>query len=220
MNKVLTSVCGGAALAALLTGCDPQLAQVQSGSQAELWCKQLKANYRSFEAPRNPAPAVYNANTAAAAQSKQTNSAPVQLIDDPEKAVDRAADGENVTPVPAKDENAVKKEEKAADKAAAPAADAKETAAPQEKKEEKAADKAAAETQKPAADTKEAAGAPQESENTGKLYVVKAGDTLGGIAQKFYGKASMEDVIFRANSKKLKNRNSLSIGMSLVIPEL
>ena len=188
MNKVLTSVCGGAALAALLTGCDPQLAQIQSGSQEELWYKQLKENYRSFEAPRNPAPAVYNANTAAAAQSKQTNSAPVQLVDDPEKAVDRAADGENVTPVPAKEENAVKKEEKAADKAAA--------------------------------DTKEAAAAPQESENTGKLYVVKAGDTLGGIAQKFYGKASMEDVIFRANSKKLKNRNSLSIGMSLVIPEL
>ena len=200
MNKVLTSVCGGAALAALLTGCDPQLAQIQSGTQEEQWYRQLKENYRYFEAPRNPAPAVYNANTGAAAQSKQNGSAPVQLVDDPEKAVDRAADGENVTTVPAKEEKA--------------AADTKETAGADTK------EKAGADTKEKAADTKETAAVPEESENTGKLYVVKAGDTLGGIAQKFYGKASMEDVIFRANSKKLKNRNSLGIGMSLVIPEL
>ena len=215
MNKVLTSVCGGAALAALLTGCDPQLAQIQSGTQEEQWYRQLKENYRSFEAPRNPAPAVYNANTGAAAQSKQNGSAPVQLVDDPEKAVDRAADGENVTTVPAKEEKAPAdtKETAGADTKEKAGADTKEKATADTKE-------TAADTKEKAADTKETAAVPEESENTGKLYVVKAGDTLGGIAQKFYGKASMEDVIFRANSKKLKNRNSLSIGMSLVIPEL
>ena len=54
----------------------------------------------------------------------------------------------------------------------------------------------------------------------GRFYVVKAGDTLGSIARHFYGKASMEDMIFRANSKLLKNRNTLRIGMRLAIPDL
>ena len=67
----------------------------------------------------------------------------------------------------------------------------------------------------------DAAAAPEkQSAPEGKLYVVQAGDTLSGISQKFYGKASLEDVIFKANSKVLKNRNALSIGMRLVIPEL
>ena len=30
----------------------------------------------------------------------------------------------------------------------------------------------------------------------------------------------MEDVIFKANGKVIKNRNRLSVGMRLVIPEL
>ena len=54
----------------------------------------------------------------------------------------------------------------------------------------------------------------------GKLYTVKAGDSLGAIAKQFYGRASMEDVIFRANTKVLRNRNVLRPGMTLVIPEL
>ena len=53
-----------------------------------------------------------------------------------------------------------------------------------------------------------------------KFHVVKSGDTLGSIARKYYGRASMEDVIFDANTKVIKNRNRLSIGMRLVIPEL
>ena len=215
MNKVLTSVCGGAALVAFLTGCDPQLAQVRSGSQEEEWYRHLKENYRSFEAPQNPAPAVYNGN-AGAANSART--AAVQPVDDPEKAVDRAADGENMSVIPVRDEKKAEKENAPTEKDVKEAPEKAEKAekdapAPQEKKEENAAPAKAD-------SSKEATPLPPESDNTGKLYVVKPGDTLGGIAQKFYGKASMEDVIFRANSKKLKNRNSLSIGMSLVIPEL
>ena len=75
---------------------------------------------------------------------------------------------------------------------------------------------AAPEAVAPVAAAEEPAAAPAAPET----YTVVKGDTLGGIARKFYGKASMEDVIFRANSKKLKNRNALRVGMTLVIPEL
>jgi nucleoid-associated protein YgaU len=200
MNKVLTSVCGGAALLALLTGCDPSLAQVGRGSEEELWYKQLKENYRSFEPPPTPAPAVYSRTAAPAGNG----TAVVPPADDPEKVVDRAANGENVKPVPVDD-----------NKAKTDKADAKNTKAAAgeagKDKAVKADAKAGAEAKAVNADAKNVEG---------RFYVVKAGDTLGSIAKHFYGKASMEDMIFRANSKLLKNRNTLRIGMRLAIPEL
>jgi nucleoid-associated protein YgaU len=207
MKKVLTSVCGGAALVALLAGCDPNLAQVRSGSQEELWYKQLKANYSSFEAPRNPAPAAYNPNWGTAAVKPQ---APARPADDPDKVVDGAAEDKKAEPpVEENAENGKK--------------------APEMKAEPVPADKDAAADKAPAADKdvkdapqekKDASQAVQDEENAGKFHVVKAGDTLGGIAKRYYGRASMEDVIFRANSKILKDRNRLRVGMRLVIPEL
>ena len=189
MKQFLTSVCGGAFLLVLAAGCSPDLAQVQSGSQEDLWYKQLKENYSSFQAPRTPAPAVYNRN-AAPVQNITSSPAP-QPADDPEKAVDRAAAGEEIA--------SVEKEQKAAP------APAPEEKAPEAKADEK----------------KEAAPAPAPGNDVvGKLYTVKAGDSLGAIAKQFYGRASMEDVIFRANSKVLRNRNHLRPGMTLVIPEL
>ena len=200
MNKVLTSVCGGAALLALLAGCDPALAQVGRGSEEELWYKQLKENYRSFEPPPTPAPAVYSRTAAPAGNG----TAVVPPADDPEKVVDRAANGENVKPVPVDD-----------NKAKTDKADGKNTKAAAgeagKDKAVKADAKAGAEAKAVKADAKNVEG---------RFYVVKAGDTLGSIAKHFYGKASMEDMIFRANSKLLKNRNTLRIGMRLAIPEL
>ena len=212
MNKVLTSVCGGAALLALLAGCDPSLAQVGRGSEEELWYKQLKENYRSFEPPPTPAPAVYSRTAAPAGNG----TAVVPPADDPEKAVDRAANGENVKPVPVEDNKADAKTVKADAKTVK--ADAKETKAAGEAGKEKAGAKNGAEAGTAKADVKEAKADTKNIE--GRFYVVKAGDTLGSIAKHFYGKASMEDMIFRANSKLLKNRNTLRIGMRLAIPEL
>lgn len=197
MKKVLASVCGGAVLVVLLAGCDPHLAQIPSGTQEELWYRQLKSNYSSFTPPRNPAPAAYSPN-----YNTRQNS-PGVPADDPEKAVDNAADGGKVTNL--------------------------EDAAPQPQKDEKAEKKTLQEPAVVQADKKDPAvkdapqpngAAAQGSEAEGKIYIVKSGDTLGAIAKKFYGKASLEDVIFRANSKVLKDRNTLSIGMRLVIPEL
>lgn len=192
MKKFLTSVCGGAALLALLAGCDPSMAQRRGGTQEELWYRQLKDNYTSFRPPQYPAPAVTRPVRQAAAPA-----ASVTVPDDAEKAVDRAAAGEEVTPV--KQESA-----KPADAEKGKVSEPKESKAPEAKdaaKEQKA---------DPAANT-------VQSE---KFHVVKSGDTLGSIARKYYGRASMEDVIFDANTKVIKNRNRLSIGMRLVIPEL
>lgn len=197
MKKVLASVCGGAVLVVLLAGCDPHLAQIPSGTQEELWYRQLKSNYSSFTPPRNPAPAAYSPN-----YNTRQNS-PGVPADDPEKAVDNAADGGKVTNL--------------------------EDAAPQSQKDEKAEKKTLQEPAVVQADKKDPAvkdaaksdgAAAQGSDAEGKIYIVKSGDTLGAIAKKFYGKASLDDVIFRANSKVLKDRNTLSIGMRLVIPEL
>ena len=199
MKKVLASVCGGAVLVVLLAGCDPHLAQIPSGTQEELWYRQLKSNYSSFTPPRNPAPAAYSPN-----YNTRQNS-PGVPADDPEKAVDNAADGGKVTnledaaPAPQNNGKADKgKEPGAAPVVAEPEVNSKavKDAPKAEGTEEKAADA------------------------EGKIYIVQSGDTLSGIAKKFYGKGSLEDVIFRANSKVLKDRNTLSIGMRLVIPEL
>ena len=190
MKRILSGILGGTALLALLTGCDPELAQIPAGSQEELWYRQLKGNYSSFEPPQTPAPAAYNRQAAPApAPAAKAQEKPA---DDPESAVDRAASGEKVEPQAA--EAAGQNAEKA--DAGAKAENGK----------------AAAGGEKPAADGE---GAP-----AGKPYIVVSGDTLGGIAKKFYGKSSLDDVIFRANTNVIKDRNKLSPGMRLVIPDL
>ena len=190
MKKILSSVCGGAALLTLLTGCDPDLAQIPAGSQEEFWYQQLKENYSSFTPPRTPAPAAYSRPAAPAPVTREAE----KPVDDPENAVDRAAGGENVNAAAAADAKADSKDAKADAKDAK--ADAK-------------------------ADAKDAkADVKAEEKVAGKPYIVQKDDTLGGIAKRFYGKSSMEDVLFKANSKVIKDRNKLHPGMRLVIPEL
>jgi nucleoid-associated protein YgaU len=65
---------------------------------------------------------------------------------------------------------------------------------------------------RPAAPTAGAAKAPSAS----KTYVVKKGDTLSEIAQKFYGDSSQWKKIQRANN--IKDPKVLRVGQKLVIP--
>ena len=58
-----------------------------------------------------------------------------------------------------------------------------------------------------------------------KKYVVQKGDSLAGIAKKFYGdelgnKLANVENIFKANSKILKSIDKLSVGQELIIPSL
>jgi nucleoid-associated protein YgaU len=195
MKRTLSGVLGGTALLALLTGCDPELAQIPAGSQEELWYRQLKENYSSFTPPQTPAPAAYNRQAAPApAPAAKAQEKPA---DDPESTVDRAANGEKVG-------------QQAAPGEEAPAA----------QNAEKTADGKSAEAEKGKNADGEKAAAGGEDAPAGKPYIVVSGDTLGGIAKKFYGKSSLDDVIFRANTKVIKDRNKLSPGMRLVIPDL
>ncbi len=62
----------------------------------------------------------------------------------------------------------------------------------------------------------EAAQAAMEAQ----FYTVERGDTLGGIAKKFYGKANKYPVIFEANKPMLKDANLIYPGQTLRIPPL
>jgi nucleoid-associated protein YgaU len=53
-----------------------------------------------------------------------------------------------------------------------------------------------------------------------QIYDVKPGDTLGAIAQRFYGKASLYPKIFEANRDILTNPDLIKVGQKLKIPKL
>ncbi len=57
--------------------------------------------------------------------------------------------------------------------------------------------------------------APQQE----RTHVVASGDTLTGIAQKYYGDASKWSKVFEANRDVLPSSNSLQIGQKLKIPD-
>jgi len=52
------------------------------------------------------------------------------------------------------------------------------------------------------------------------IYEVKPGDTLGAIAQRFYGKASLYPKIFEANKDILSNPDLIKVGQKLKIPKI
>ena len=60
--------------------------------------------------------------------------------------------------------------------------------------------------------------APQKTEEE-TTYVVQPGDTLGALAQRFYGKASLYPKIFEANRDILSNPDLIKIGQKLRIPK-
>ena len=49
-------------------------------------------------------------------------------------------------------------------------------------------------------------------------YVVKVGDTLSKLAERFYNSTAKWEKIFEANRENLKNPNYIYVGMKLVIP--
>jgi LysM repeat protein len=51
-----------------------------------------------------------------------------------------------------------------------------------------------------------------------RTYTVASGDTLWGIAKKFYGDGSKYSLIQSANGSKISNPNSIQVGLSITIP--
>ncbi len=60
---------------------------------------------------------------------------------------------------------------------------------------------------------------PEPEEPTERIHEVAAGDTLGKLAQTYYGKASQYMKIFEANRDILDNPDLIKVGQKLRIPE-
>lgn len=202
MNKISIAAAAGAATV-MLAGCNPDLAQVKYGEKEEQWQQVIRDNYSGYEAPRTAPPAIADSvsprllEEERLRQNEQPAGAPAAAAEapspseDPELMVDRAADKPGA------------KTETEAAPAKTEAVPAKSEAAPAK----------AAPAAKTDADKKQTAVAGDE-------YIVRSGDTLGKIAQKFYGDARRSDVIVKANPALAGNPDVLRIGMKLVIPKI
>jgi nucleoid-associated protein YgaU len=62
------------------------------------------------------------------------------------------------------------------------------------------------------------AGPTADAHQAGTTYVVRHGDTLSGISEKYYGTQANWKLILDANASVLKTPKSLRPGMKLVIP--
>ncbi len=71
----------------------------------------------------------------------------------------------------------------------------------------------------PPAPAPAAAPAPAPTPAAERIHEVRPGDTLGAIAQHYYGKASMYMKIFEANRDQLNNPDLIKVGQKLRIPE-
>ena len=59
---------------------------------------------------------------------------------------------------------------------------------------------------------------PEEPEEKAEFYEIVSGDTLGGIAKKFYGNASQYMRIFEANREIISDPNKIYPGQKIRIP--
>ncbi len=67
----------------------------------------------------------------------------------------------------------------------------------------------------PQAQAASATGGGQTSQRT---YTIQPGDTLSGISQRFYGKASEYSKIVDANKETITDANKIRAGQTIVIP--
>ena len=59
---------------------------------------------------------------------------------------------------------------------------------------------------------------PEEPEEKAEVYEIVSGDTLGGIAKKYYGKAGAYMKIFEANRDIISDPNKIYPGQKIRIP--
>ena len=193
---------GAAAVLLIAAGCGPDLAQGNYGAEEQQWQNAISASYSGYRPPRIAPPATVDRATEEALE-KQRNSQEQAKTEARQEKTDAVTE----LPPPAEDKQNQESAAAAVDKAAqASTADEKKGGA------EKAA---------PAPEVKAAPKADKKADETldHEIYVVKAGDTPGKIAQQFYGKASFYEIIMKANPQ-IKNPRQIQIGTKLRIPKL
>jgi len=190
-------------------GCAPELAHSQNGQEEDLWQQSIRRSYPDNRGPQVAPNAIVDhySPKMAEVEAQIQSSAP---------AADEAV------PVASETAPAAVEAPAAVAPAATPAAPAEVSAAPAP-----AVDPAAAPAEAPAAVAPATPAAPATAEAAApaapageQIYVVQGGDTLGGIARKYYGSARRYDIILKANSNVIKNPQGLRPGMKLVIPQL
>ena len=239
MKKTL--LFSGAVIALLSAGCRPELAQGVYGTEEQQWYKIIKDSYPGYRPPRIASPAtVDKAAPEALEQQRSTeNSAVVEIkapADDAAASakVDAAADKTNkedkkadVKDAKAEDKKADVKDAKAEDKktdAKDAKAEDKKADAKDAKAEDKKADAKDAKAEDKKADAKDAKAEDKKTDVKADevdyvIYKVQAGDTPGSIARKFYGKASMYEIIMKANPQ-ITDAKLIQIGTELKVPKL
>ncbi len=70
----------------------------------------------------------------------------------------------------------------------------------------------------PQAQTQAAGSASNGGQGQQRTYTIQPGDTLSGISQRFYGKASEYSKILSANPDKIKDADHIRSGETIVIP--
>ena len=198
MNKVWLGM-AGAAMALFAAGCYPELAQVNPGADEEEWKEFASNGYSGYRPPRMSSRAEkdkyqdkVNFNGAAAD--------PVEAAEDPAEISVEVVETETAEETPV-----VSAEEKKGSDELLQTEEADETETAPVKEEK--VDEKPAET---------VAGTAVEGEE----YTVKPGDTLSGIAKRFYKDGNLSDIIFKANPGVLKTPHALRPGMKLIIPKM
>ena len=203
MKKTL--LFSGAVIALLSAGCRPELAEGVYGAEEQQWYQIIKDSYPGYRPPRIASPATVDKASPEALEQQRSaeNSSVVEL----QAPADDAATSAKVDAAADK----TKKEDKKADVKDAKAED-KKADAKDAKAEDKKADAKDAKAEDKKADAKD-----EEADYV--IYKVQAGDTPGSIARKFYGKASMYEVIMKANPQ-IKDAKLIQIGTELKVPKL
>ena len=199
MNKFyLLSVAG---LVFLLAGCSPTMSQTKFSKEELSWQKSIRDNYAGYCPPRTSAPAIQERESMIG--TRAVAPAPKPNVIEPAQPVAN----EDVVVEEFKPTEKQQKTAKTVDEAAEKTAEKKD--AP------KKADEAKKEVKKDA--PKKADEAKKEAPVAATEYTVLKGDTLGKIAQKFYGDAQKFELIVKANPK-LTDPKKLKVGEKIQIP--
>ena len=199
MNKFY--LLSAAGLVFLLAGCSPTMSQTKFSKEELSWQKSIRDNYAGYCPPRTSAPAIQERESMIG--TRAVAPAPKPNVIEPAQPVAN----EDVVVEEFKPTEKQQKTAKTVDEAAEKTAEKKD--AP------KKADEAKKEVKKDA--PKKADEAKKEAPVAATEYTVLKGDTLGKIAQKFYGDAQKFELIVKANPK-LTDPKKLKVGEKIQIP--